>query len=408
MVALSYNRVNGFVQAARNPFFKMPSRSLSRAAARNFDAPGANTPDTEIPGTARGATLQDVARAAGVAPITASRALSDPRKVAAETLERVQRAVQATGYIPNRLAGGLKSRRSLTVGALVPYVAVPQFLPTLQALTEQLDAAGYQLVLGQTGYDHAREAALIDTLLGRRVDAIVSMGLLNAGSTGGSGGSGTTGGVAARLSALGVPLVETWDLSDSPTDTQVGFSHLAVGAAVAGYFLGKGWREVGLATGDDERALRRCAGFAAAFGGDVARAVIQAPSSLALGRAALAELLADARFADRPLRAVFCSSDGMAQGVLTEARARGLNVPRDLAVVGFGGADFAAHLLPALSTVQIDAAAIGRLAAAQVLARCAQSGVGVGVAARAGEVQVPPQRRIDVGFSIVERESSAA
>ena len=87
-------------------------------------------------------TLHDVAREAGVSPITASRALSNPGLVSAKTIERVRQAVEATGYIPNLLAGGLKSRRSLTVAALVPNIAVAQFLPTVKALTDALDAAG--------------------------------------------------------------------------------------------------------------------------------------------------------------------------------------------------------------------------------------------------------------------------
>src|SRR2546423_2997571 len=139
----------------------------------------AATPTTmSSPSRSKSVTLHDVAHAAGVSLITASRALSHPEVVSKATLERVREAVEATGYIPNLLAGGLKSRRSMTVGALVPFIAVPQFLPTVQALTEELDAAGYQLILGQTGYDHAREAALLDTLLGRRVDGIVVAGLL--------------------------------------------------------------------------------------------------------------------------------------------------------------------------------------------------------------------------------------
>jgi LacI family gluconate utilization system Gnt-I transcriptional repressor len=108
-------------------------------------------------------TLREVASAAGVSVITASRALSHPEVVSREAIERVRSAVTATGYIPNLLAGGLKSKRSMTVGALVPFVGVPQFLPTVQTLTEALDQAGYQLILGQTGYDSAREAALLDT-----------------------------------------------------------------------------------------------------------------------------------------------------------------------------------------------------------------------------------------------------
>ena len=322
-------------------------------------------------------TLREVAGAAGVSVITASRALSHPEVVSPDTIDRVRSAVAATGYIPNLLAGGLKSRRSMTVGALVPFIGVPQFLPTIQTLTEALDQAGYQLILGQTGYDSAREAALLDTFLGRRVDGIVVAGLLKSSPA------------AERLRKQGIPVVETWDLTDRPLDMLVGFSHVKVGSAVAGYFLGKGWHQVGIATGDDDRALRRREGFVAAMGRDVPTAYVKAPSNLALGRQALADLLER----DVPLRAVFCSSDGLAQGVLIEAHARGLRVPQDLAVVGFGGTHFAAHLEPSLTTVHIDGSAIGAHAADLLLARCR------------GE---PEERRvIDVGFTIVERGSSA-
>lgn len=322
-------------------------------------------------------TLHDVAEAAGVSLITASRALSNPDIVSKATIERVQEAVRATGYIPNLLAGGLKSRRSMTVGALVPVVSVPQFLPTVQTLNEELDAAGYQLLLGQTGYDHARETALLGTMVGRRVDGLVVAGLLQSGPA------------AEHLRKLGLPVVETWDLSDRPLDMVVGFSHVKVGSAVAGFFLGKGWQRVGVATGDDERARTRCSGFLAAMGREVPIAYVPAPSNLALGRAALADLLRQ----DPGLRAVFCSSDGLANGVLTEARARGLRVPQDLAVVGFGDADFAAHLVPSLTTVRIDGAGIGRQAAQLIVARC--------------KGQPVAQRILDVGFRIVERESTA-
>ena len=326
----------------------------------------------------KSATLHDVARAAGVSPITASRALSNPDRVSPATRARVHAAVEATGYIPNLLAGGLKSQRSMTVGALVPVISVAQFLPTVQTLTEELERAGYQLILGQTGYDHAREAALLDTLVGRRVDGIVAAGLLQTGSA------------SERLRKLALPVVETWELSERPLDMLVGFSHLKVGSAVAGFFLGKGWQRVGIATGDDRRAALRREGFVAAMGREVPTATVKAPSNMALGRAALGELLRQ----DAGLRAVFCSSDGLAQGVLAEAQARGIRVPQDLAVIGFGDADFAAHLVPSLSTVHIDGAGIGRRAAQLIVARCRGEAVA--------------QKIVDVGFGIVERESTAA
>jgi LacI family gluconate utilization system Gnt-I transcriptional repressor len=356
------------IAGVNNP--SSPSGTPRRAAR-------AGAPAEAAPVEGKSVTLRDVARAAGVSAITASRALSHPEVVSQDTIERVRRAAAATGYIPNLLAGGLKSKRSMTIGALVPFIGVPQFLPTVQTLTEELDRAGYQLILGQTGYDSAREAALLDTMLGRRVDGIVVAGLLKSSPA------------AERLRRQAIPVVETWDLTDRPLDMLVGFSHVKVGSAVAGYFLGKGWQQVGIATGDDDRAMRRREGFLAAIGRDVPTAVVPAPSNLALGRQALRDLLAQGV----PLRAVFCSSDGLAQGVLTEARARGIRVPEDLAVVGFGGTGFAAHLEPSLTTVQIDGSAIGLHAAGLLLARC-----------RGEPVE---HRVVDVGFTIVERSSSA-
>lgn len=329
-----------------------------------------------LPNPTKSVTLHDVAREAGVSLITASRALSNPGVVSAKTIARVQQAVEVTGYLPNLLAGGLKSRRSLTVAALVPAISVAQFLPTVQALTESLDAAGYQLILGQGGYDHSREEALLNTLISRRPDGIVVTGLVHSDAA------------RERLRQSGIPVVETWDLSDRPLDMMVGFSHLKVGSAVAGYFLGKGWKRLGIATGDDHRASIRREGFVATVGHEVPTAVVPAPSNMARGRRALAELLAK----DPALQAVYCSSDQLAQGVLAEAQARGLRIPADLAVCGFGGADFAAHMEPGLTTVHVDGAAIGQLAAQLLLQRC--------------QGQAVAQRVVDVGFRIIERRST--
>jgi LacI family gluconate utilization system Gnt-I transcriptional repressor len=328
--------------------------------------------------TPKSATLRDVAAHAGVSLITASRALGNPAVVSAATIARVLEAVEATGYIPNLLAGGLKSRRSMTVAALVPAISVAQLLPTVQALTEALDAEGYQLILGQSGYDHSREEALLNTMIGRRPDGIVVTGLVHSPAA------------REQLRRLGIPVVETWDLSERPVDMLVGFSHAAVGAAVAAHFRGRGWQRLGIASGNDERALVRRGAFIAAVGHDVPTALVPAPSNLALGRQALSELLRQSPM----LQAVFCSSDQLAHGVLAEAQARGLRVPQDLAVCGFGDADFAAHTEPSLTTVQVDGAAIGRHAAQLIINRCRGEPV--------------HERVVDVGFRIVERRSTQA
>jgi LacI family gluconate utilization system Gnt-I transcriptional repressor len=264
----------------------------------------------------------------------------------------------------------------MTVACLVPHISVAQFLPTVEAMTEALGAEGYQLILGQSGYDHTREEQLLNTMISRRPDGIVVTGLVHSAAA------------REQLRSLAIPVVETWDLSDRPVDMLVGFSHVKVGSAVAGFFLGKGWQRLAIATGDDHRAMMRRDGFLAAVGRDVPTAVVPAPSSLAQGRRALADLLAQ----DPQIQAIYCSSDGMAQGVMVEAQARGLRIPEDIAVCGFGDADFAAHLHPSLTTVQVDGAAIGRLAAQLIIDRC-----------RGQAIERPV---VDIGFRIVERQST--
>ena len=325
-------------------------------------------------------TLHDVARLAGVAPITASRALNTPEQVSPEVRQKVADAVSRTGYVPNRLAGGLASRRSRLVAAVVPTISGPVFLETVQSLTEALAERGYQMMLGQAGYAGNREDALLEAVIGRRPDGIVLTGIMHS----------TEG--RARLLASGIPVVETWDLTPTPIDMLVGFSHSEVGRAVALYLHARGRLRLGVVSGDDERACRRSEAFQATARtlglADVPIVQVATPTTLQRGRDGLAELLARQPDVD----AVFCSSDLLALGVLTEAGTRGLAVPQRLAVVGFGDLEFAAALEPALTTVHIKGAAIGRQAAQFIVDRA--------------EGREVAQRVVDIGFSIVERRSA--
>jgi LacI family gluconate utilization system Gnt-I transcriptional repressor len=165
-----------------------------------------------------------------------------------------------------------------------------------------------------------------------------------------------------------------------------------VGRAVAVHLQAKGRRRLAVVGGNDERAVRRTEAFrsaAQALGlAEVRLVTVAAPTTLRSGRDALARLLSDSGDID----AVFCSSDLLALGVLTEARVQGVGVPQQLAVIGFGDLQFAADLDPALSTVHIKGAAIGRQAAQFIVDRV--------------EGREVPQRVIDIGFSIIERSSS--
>ena len=328
----------------------------------------------------RSITLQDVARVAGLSPITVSRALNTPSVVRPETIARVRQAVELTGYIPNLLAGGLASRRSRLVAAIVPQLFNAMFTETIQGLGDQLAASGYHLLLSLSEYSPQLEGELVSALLSRQPDGIVLFGINHAPET------------RKRLLSARVPVVETWDLTPTPIDMLVGFSHQKIGESIARYLYDKGYRRFGLVWADDERANVRRQGLEAVLAEhgitDIPACLLPLPTTLELGRRGLKTLLA----ANHSLDVIVCSSDALAQGVLTEAQVRGIAVPRELAIMGFGDLNFSAHTSPSISSVHIDKRAIGIQAANALLARI--------------EGQSVDNKIIDVGFELIARETA--
>jgi LacI family gluconate utilization system Gnt-I transcriptional repressor len=240
-------------------------------------------------------------------------------------------------------------------------------------------------MLGQSGYENSREDDLLEAVIGRRPAGVVLTGVMRSPQA------------RRRLLNAGFPVVETWDLTPTPIDMLVGFSHERIGDAVAEFLHARGRRRVALVSGTDERSQRRSAAFTRralelgmAHAGETAIPTISVtpPTTLGAGRRAMVELRG--RYHD--IDAVFCSSDVMAQGVMLEAQLGQVAVPEELAVVGFGDLSFARDLHPALTSVHVDGAAVGRIAAEFILARMN------------GKEVAEPVR--DLGFHIVERASA--
>ena len=326
------------------------------------------------------ATVQDVATLAGVSAMTVSRALNAPDKVTPDTLARVRIAVDTLGYVPNAMASGLRTARARMVAALLPTLVGPVFQELVESLAESLKRSGYQLMIGQAGYDAAQEEALIRTIIQRRPDGIVLVGA--ASSAGGR----------SALIASRIPVVETWDFSDNPIDMLVGFSHVAIGESVAEFLHARGHRHVAIITGDDARARARADAFITrsnALGAQSAQCFFtKAPSTMGAGRKGLASLIQAAP----EISAVFCSSDSLALGAAIEAQHQGLRVPDQLAIVGMGDQSFAQDAQPALTTVRLDGTRIGEIAAELMMAR-----------AEGRPIESPV---VDVGFHIVVRDST--
>lgn len=325
-------------------------------------------------------TLREVADLAGVSTISVSRAINTPNLVTPKLLKKVQEIIEQTGYVPNRMAGGLASSKSKLIAAIVPSTVISVFMETIESLNGTLFDSGYQLMLGQSGYSKEREELLLESIIGRRPDGIFLTGVLQPGKG------------RNRLIAAGIPVIETWDLTPTPIDMLIGFSHVEIGIAVAKYLIGKGRKNFAIVTADDERAARRTtaftktiteAGFPPPFIVNVGSA-----RSLRRGRDAFNEIRAHSHKIDT----VFCTSDLLAMGVVTEARAQNIAMPSQLSVMGFGDVPTMSDLSPALSTVRINGKTIGETAARFLIER-------------AEGHKVTPNI-IDVGFTIIERETT--
>ncbi|PVZ16310.1 MULTISPECIES: LacI family DNA-binding transcriptional regulator [unclassified Pseudomonas] len=332
------------------------------------------------PGDGHPVTVTDVARQAGVSPITVSRALHRPELVSAATRERVLEVVSRMGYRPNLLAGSLATSRSHLIAILLPTVANSIYANVIHAIMDRLTEAGYQSLIGPTGYSAEKEQALLEAIIGRRPDGIVLTGTLH------------TAACRERLANAGIPVVEAWDLSDDPLDIQVGFSHEAVGQTVGAHFLKKGCRRQGLISVDDPRARRRNQGLARALLDAGARpaseVILPLPSTWEVGRKGFAVMLAEH---PTPPDLVFCSSDTVALGVIAEASSRGLRVPEDVRVLGFGDTQNGRFAWPPLSTVSVNSEAMGEQVARALLRRL---------------IGQPTETRVDTGFELIERAST--
>lgn len=330
---------------------------------------------TELP-----VTVKDVALKAGVSPITVSRAIQRPELVSDATREHVLEVVRAMGYVPNLMAGALATSKSRLVAIVLPTIANSIYASVVQAIMDRLAEAGYHTLVGPSGYTPEHEEALLATILGRRPDGIVLTGTFHTQAS------------RERLASAGIPVVEAWDLSEDGLDMQVGFSHEQVGTAVAEHFFAKGYRRWALVGVDDPRALRRGQAVIARLAelgvDNVAVQTLPLPATWEVGRRGLANLLDGGEKPDF----IFCSSDTVAFGVLAEASTRGLNVPGNLAVLGFGDTLNGQFANPALSTVSVNATEMGQQVAEALLRRFA------GQKAEAS---------VDTGFSIIERGSTA-
>lgn len=302
--------------------------------------------------------IEDVARAAGVSIMSVSRALRGVEGVSEATRARVAAFATEMGYVPNRLAGSLAQATSNLVAISVPTLFDAVFAEIITGMRETFTHAGLETIIETSDYDPAREADWVERMITWSPAALVLSGVDHAP------------GVAERLRAVDIPVLEIWDVTDDPIDLCVGIDHRAVGYEMGLHLVALGYRRpayIGIPPGRDPRAERRLSGLRKAFeeaGAPIRDIRINAAPSFEAGRDG-----AVAAFNLEPRPDVLCFlNDHLAFGGLMACEASGLDVPGDIGIAGFNGLNINNVLQRPLTTSVTPRSLMGKTAARLLVA----------------------------------------
>jgi len=332
------------------------------------------------------ANLAIVAERAGVSAMTVSRSINQPGKVADATRKKVEAALDALGYVPNLAANTLRRKRSGIIVAMVPTIENSIFSDTIQGISDVLEMAGYQLLLGCTSYDLKKEEKLTRAFLGRRPDGVILTGTSHSDKT------------RKLLENADIPIVEMWDLSDNQIDNGVGFDNFQAGYEIARYMLDCGFSNIGYVAptlsheAHENRAAKRSAGIYAAFENAGRSAPLRRNVDDPLNIDECGVIAADFVASQKELDAIICSSEVIGVGAIKELQHRGWKIPSQISIAGIGDANIAGLVHPGLTTIRILGRRIGERSAEVVLEH----------------LKDPSRARIqdDIGFQLVVRDST--
>lgn len=288
-------------------------------------------------------TIHDIARALNVTASTVSRALNGHTAISENTRTAVVKMARQLNYRPNRIAAALRSGRSHTVGIIVPYADRNIFSSIIRGIEEGLSRANYSVIICQTYDDQEQEEQALDTLLRLRVDGIMASIAKKA----------DTHQHYERVKEAGIPLI----FYDNHTES-IAASHVVIDDYLGAYravchLIEQGCRRIAHFAGQQRQQIyrERTRGYRQAlkdhglvYDADIVRESI---SDVSVGYQ-----LAEAIFNhSNPPDALFSTSDYAALGALQYCKNQGIDVPGQMAIVGFANESFTSFIEPGLSTV---------------------------------------------------------
>ena len=304
--------------------------------------------------------LEDVAQLAGVSTATVSRVLNHPESVTPQMRHSVLTAVDTLGYIPHGAARALASRRSNTVGAVIPTIDNAIFARSVQAFQDRLFESGFTLLLASSDYNPDRERREVQALVEHGIDGLLLIG------------ESHDPGLYELLSRKQVPYINTYTYNEDSPHPCVGFDNEQAAYSLTSYLLDIGHNNIAMVAGitqNNDRALNRAQGVKRALqerGLDFPPEYYSEwPYEISEGRKAASQLLASPA---RPT-SIVCGNDILALGVLFECLAQGVDVPTQMSITGFDGLDLAGQVTPPLTTVHIPSFEMGRRSAEYLIAQ---------------------------------------
>ena len=299
-------------------------------------------------------TLTDVAKKAGVSTATVSRCLNMPDRVAKRTQDKVEKAIATLGYTPNFGARVMASKRTYTIGAIIPTMENAIFARGIQAFQDELHAQGYTLIVASSSYDPKIEEEQIHTLVSRGADGLLLIGHDRRPE------------IIDYLEEKNIPALVAWAHDPKARLPSVGFDNFAAMSELARHVIELGHRRIGMIsawTKVNDRARSRLKALRSVMiksDLDPTKLIlIETDYGIETGASAFSQIMKQSHAPT----VIICSNDVLAAGALKKAKALGISIPRDVSVTGFDDIELAEAVTPELTTIHVPHRNMGKEAA---------------------------------------------
>lgn len=304
-------------------------------------------------------TIRDIAREAGVSINTVSRALNDKPDISVETKERVLETVKRLGYRPNRLARGLRSNKTGTIGVIVADIANPYFAALVKGVEKAAKEHNYSIILQDTDENYEKEREAVRTILAEQVDGLLITPVQTGKET------------IIELQESGLPFVLLGRWFDELEADYVATDDIQGGFLATEHLIKQGHERIALLGGPPyiSSAKERFQGYKKAldqYGIELDEGLVRSGAITMKDGYTIAKALLSTK--PRPT-AIFAYSDFVALGIVKAIREVGLKIPGDIAIVGYDDIEFSSCLEVPLTTVRIPKREIGRQAVEILLER---------------------------------------